>query len=1338
MRHLLIAIAVWLAPAVAGATNYYVTPGGSDSNPGTSVGAALQTIQRAANLAQAGDSVLVLPGNYQGFTVKSSGTSNANRLVFKSTTQWGAVIDRSINTTWMDFIDVNSDNFVTLDGFRIDGSTRRAIAMFNTVALHVRNCYITNCFAGAQGAQNKDTVYEDNIFDANGGDALQHHLYFAAGDCPPSTPALTGLVVRRNLFTDSKVGTGSALHFVSHKPGYKHEVTIEDNVFAWNRGTGPDITALSVRNSHIRNNLFYSNNSTNGIVQISSVENWCNSDPMDSADSVRVYNNTIYGPQTKGIFLREIDAQGTMDGRGFVIFNNIVISSSVSEAIVNQSTTAQSISNNIVHGMNESGIATILNALFVDYANDDFRIKSGSAAHNTGLAGLANIDAPADDIDDISRPSGGTYDIGAYEVIEGTEAPPAPPQNVAASETSPGCVRVTWQANSETDLSGYVVYYGPQSVASGTAASYAQSRDVGNTTSADICALGAGTWYMAVRAYDATGEFSGYSAERSVVVVGPDTGAPSVVQLSPGDGATGVAVDAQVRFSLTDLQSGVDTNSVSVSIGGTAPATITYSGNPSRFDAVCRPAGAFPPNATVTVVVSVSDLASPTNTGGRTWSFTTTGIPPASPSGVTAEQTDPGCVTVAWQANSEPDLAGYRVYHGSQSVSQGAVGAYSDSVDVGTATTAREVCSLPTGTRYFAVRAYNGAGQPSGYSTERAVDVVSADVSGPDVLVVNPARDETGVLPSSRVQFALLDPGSGVDTNRVDVRIDGAAPSAVTFSGVPASVVVSCVPAGGLPATATVTVAVTVFDLATPPNSTTDNWSFTTTSVPPSAPTGLSVQGTDTGDANLSWNANGEADVAAYFIYFSNESVAFGPATAYPESIMVDALETSYTVGGLGDGTYYFALRAKNADDVLSPMSGEVSAEVTNGDTQGPLPPQALQVVETSPGCMSISWRASSEPDVVGYMVHYGQQSVAQGETQLYSASRDVRNVTAEDICSLDANTYFVAVRAYNSLGVFSAYSTEKSITVMGADVQGPALSLVYPQENSVGVPQNTKVFLLLSDAFTGVDTTSVSVFVNGDAPASLTFTGDASSQAVVCDLSQELPANSAIAVEVTASDRANPGNVTSRTWMFTTGAAPDRTPPVIEGYYPPSRAEDVDPGTEIIVQASDDNGIDQSRVALYVNGQPTPIRVEVDGAGRVTIQRESIDDLPGGTVDVVVVVYDLAGNRQDMAYDFSVSSAAVVVGALAEIVPDGYWADDPSRPLEVRNLPLGWTVRIFNTAGEEVRNFRNTDADGLTWTWNFTNDHGRAVARALYLVRVVDERGSVKHSGRFVVRAGQ
>jgi hypothetical protein len=69
-------------------------------------------------------------------------------------------------------------------------------------------------------------------------------------------------------------------------------------------------------------------------------------------------------------------------------------------------------------------------------------------------------------------------------------------------------------------------------------------------------------------------------------------------------------------------------------------------------------------------------------------------------------------ITLAWDQNSEPDIAGYRVYYGQESRS------YTNAVDVGNYTSC-VIADLEDGeTYYFAATAYNNDGYESGYSNE--------------------------------------------------------------------------------------------------------------------------------------------------------------------------------------------------------------------------------------------------------------------------------------------------------------------------------------------------------------------------------------------------------------------------------------------------------------------------------------------------------------------------------------------------------------------------------------------------------------------------------------------
>jgi chitinase len=68
-------------------------------------------------------------------------------------------------------------------------------------------------------------------------------------------------------------------------------------------------------------------------------------------------------------------------------------------------------------------------------------------------------------------------------------------------------------------------------------------------------------------------------------------------------------------------------------------------------------------------------------------------------------------ITIAWDANTEPDLAGYKVYYGTAS------GVFGNPIVLGIQTT-YTITGLPAGTYYIAVTAFNKTGLESGFSNE--------------------------------------------------------------------------------------------------------------------------------------------------------------------------------------------------------------------------------------------------------------------------------------------------------------------------------------------------------------------------------------------------------------------------------------------------------------------------------------------------------------------------------------------------------------------------------------------------------------------------------------------
>jgi hypothetical protein len=289
-------------------------------------------------------------------------------------------------------------------------------------------------------------------------------------------------------------------------------------------------------------------------------------------------------------------------------------------------------------------------------------------------------------------------------------------------------------------------------------------------------------------------------------------------------------------------------------------------------------------------------------------------------------------------------------------------------------------------------------------------------------------------------------------------------------------------------------------------------------------------------------------------------------------------------------------------------------------------------------------------------------------------------------------------------------------------------------------VPLNTTIYFVLTDDKTGINTSSVEVRANGT-PITPVLTPATGGYAVQCDPAADFPANSDVQVDVVAADRASPANTLNHSWTFRTGAtaANDVTPPTLQIVSPASGATGVEPRPTITVSLADAGlGIDFASVEMRVNGAAVVFTVDGSPASAEIRYRPDTPFGSGSEVRVEVEACDRAPVRNcatPIVFTFVVG--ADLTAAIGTIIPDGFWASDPNRPLEVRNLPRSWMVRIFDAAGVAVRRFQS-DADGFTWLWDFTNDNGQRVAPALYLVRVTDGAGSVQSAGRFLVQSEQ
>ena len=508
--------------------------------------------------------------------------------------------------------------------------------------------------------------------------------------------------------------------------------------------------------------------------------------------------------------------------------------------------------------------------------------------------------------------------------------------------------------------------------------------------------------------------------------------------------------------------------------------------------------------------------------------------------------------------------------------------------------------------------------------------------------------------------------------------------------------------------------------------------------VSPSAPTGFVATGGNSGCVSVSWNPPAGSE------YVTDYSLLWGTGTgAYSDSVRINGSDISkgatWTASqcGFATGSYRFALRAHNAFDRWSALSGASTTSISNELTQGPVPPTNVKVTESTFGCAAASWTKSGDPSVTGYRVYFGTHPRSQAA---YTDSVEAGNSSQAQTCGLVQGTYYFAVRAYTGVGVMSAYSSEASLSARGVDNTEPSITQRAPAPGATGVALNATIFFVATDDKTGVDPASIRVQING-AGQSVSTSPVAGGYAVQCTPPQNFAPDADVEITLNVADLATPANVATLVYSFHTGstAITDTDAPVVTAVSPADGAQGVEPRPDIDVRVADAGlGVDFSSVVMEVNGDAVAFTVEGDPADAHLRYRPVSPFAAESHVHVHVEACDRAVPANCAAaldYEFTVRALNAALEGHGAIVPDGFWANDPTRPLEVRDLPAQWTVRIFDTAGASVRSHRNLGS-GDTWTWNFCNDAGHRVAPALYLVRVIDAHGEVQRSGRFLVQS--
>jgi hypothetical protein len=228
-----------------------VKNGGNDGADGLTQATAWATLAYAAGLVNAGDTVHVLDGSYQGFDLRRSGTAG-NPITFRAEGP-GALIT-SDNGMTPDGINVENAAHVVIDGFVANGRTRAGIRVAVSQFVTVRNCRTgNNGVWGIFSGFADDLTIEDN---ETYGSIDEHGIYVSnSGDRP---------IIRRNHSHDNNA---NGIHMNGDESqggdGIISNALVERNVIHGNgMGGGSGINMDGVVDSLVQNNLLYDNHAS--------------------------------------------------------------------------------------------------------------------------------------------------------------------------------------------------------------------------------------------------------------------------------------------------------------------------------------------------------------------------------------------------------------------------------------------------------------------------------------------------------------------------------------------------------------------------------------------------------------------------------------------------------------------------------------------------------------------------------------------------------------------------------------------------------------------------------------------------------------------------------------------------------------------------------------------------------------------------------------------------------------------------------------------------------------------------------------------------------------------
>ncbi len=424
MTNLLIIFVLFVA--IMGAQSprtYYVSPHGSDGDPGTSEH-PWGTVQKAADTVGPGSTVILADGIYpEQVNVNVSGRPG-NPITFAAADGATPTVDGSGSSRRAGGVfNIIEQEHIRLRGLTvINAHTRGQSGIFLQRSRHVvvENCHTRN--TASSGVK----LIECTDCTVNGNEIEQACLS-GAEECITVKIRSDRIRVTNNHIhhsrkegIDIKEGARNVLVAHNHIHHVERQGLYAD---AWNVETfniefvgnvvhdcGFGIAMCAETGGLLHNVRAYNNVIYNNRGPAMVVADWGRGASHPIRD-VAYINNTAWNNGTErwgaGMWFENEQAHGV------VVRNNILSQNTLGQIVVRKKAALAVIDHNLIHGDTQTrGEAFVLgDPMFVDSGSGEFRLQEGSPAIDAGTAERA----PQTDFEGNPRPCGYTVEIGAYE-----------------------------------------------------------------------------------------------------------------------------------------------------------------------------------------------------------------------------------------------------------------------------------------------------------------------------------------------------------------------------------------------------------------------------------------------------------------------------------------------------------------------------------------------------------------------------------------------------------------------------------------------------------------------------------------------------------------------------------------------------------------------------------------------------------------------------------------------------------------------------------------------------------------------------------------------------------